>query len=81
MSDKISSISIPCNDQFVIDELVDWAKKACKLSLQITEPEDRDGVVFYTISSKDLTFQTAYDIGYYYSGLISRLRKKKKISW
>ena len=81
MSDKSHVIALPCNERFVIEELTNWARKACKLSLEITGPEDRDGVVFYFISSDELNIQNSYDIGYYYSGLITRLRRENIINW
>lgn len=78
LNDKIK-IDIPCNDRWVIENLVERFEGLYKINISIDGEEDRDGVLFFTISSYQFTPNLIFEIGYYYSGYIRQLRDRDEI--
>lgn len=73
------SIDFPCNDKWVAENLVNRFSNLYKIKISIDKEEDRDGVVFYTISSDQFTPNLIFEIGYYYNGYVRQLREKGEI--
>jgi midasin (ATPase involved in ribosome maturation) len=73
------SIDIPSNDKWVIENLIERFSKLYKIEIKIEKEEDKDGVVFFTISSNDFNSNIIFEIGYYYCGYVRQLREKGEI--
>jgi hypothetical protein len=73
------TISIPSNDKWVIENLIERFEKSYKIKISIDKEEDRGGVNFFMISSYQFTPDLIFEIGYYYSGYVRQLRNEDKI--
>lgn len=73
------TISIPSNDRWVIENLIERFEKSYKIKISIDKEEDRGGVNFFIISSYQFTPDLIFEIGYYYSGYVRQLRNEDKI--
>lgn len=73
------TISIPSNDRWVIENLIERFEKSYKIKISIDKEEDRGGVNFFMISSYQFTPDLIFEIGYYYSGYVRQLRNEDKI--
>lgn len=78
---KKITVSIPSNDRWVVENLVDRFKKSYQIEISIDKEEDREGVNFFVIASCQLTHDLIFEMGYYYSGYVDILRQKGKIDW
>jgi len=70
------TLDIPSNDKWVIENLVHRFEKLYGMKISIDKEEDRDGVVFFSISSTQFTPSLIFEMGYYYSGYVRQLRDK-----
>jgi len=73
------TVSIPSNDRWVVENLINRFKKSYRIEISIDKEEDRGGVNFFIISSYQFTPDLIFEMGYYYSGYIEVLRQKGEI--
>ncbi len=73
------TIDIPSNDKWVVENLVNRFENLYKIKISIDKEEDRDGVIFFSISSDQFTSNIIFEIGYYYSSYVRQLRDKGEI--
>ena len=73
------TVDIPSNDRWVVENVVNRFENLYKMQISIDKEEDRDGVVFFSISSNEFTSNIIFEMGYYYSGYVQQLRDKGEI--
>ncbi|GHT71312.1 hypothetical protein FACS189455_2810 [Bacteroidia bacterium] len=81
VQNKKVTVSIPSNDRWVVEKLIDRFEKSYQMEITIDKEEDRGGVNFFVISSHQFTSDLIFEIGYYYSGYVDLLRQKGEIDW